>query len=121
MAQRYSHGQDPKDCWDREITLFTSSHESRKKGCPKSAFLGLCQDGFVKGIPQGSYVPVDSPNKKYATIAANVVLDSSSRHYSNAELWHKATTGFSGAAKNQNGQMDVVLALKEAGLLKKPN
>ncbi|UUE11788.1 hypothetical protein NMX13_09520 [Dickeya zeae] len=111
---------EPRECWDDSIILFTTSKDSQKKGCPRSAFLGLCQDGYVKGIPKGNYLSSDSPNKKYAKVAAELVLKELGRKYSKAELWLNATKNCVDAAKNQNGQMDVVLALKEAGLLQKP-
>ncbi|PWC14229.1 hypothetical protein B4923_04800 [Brenneria roseae subsp. americana] len=121
VANSYSPGQDPRECWEHSITHFTNSRESRKKGCPKSAFLGLCQKGYVKGIQKGDYLPPESPNKNYAVAAAKLVLKEPGSKYSKAELWKKATEDYPMAAKNQNGQMDVVLALKEAGLLQKPD
>lgn len=111
---------DPRECWEDSITQFTNSKDSQKKGCPRSAFLGLCQDGYVKGIPKRNYLSSDSPNKDYAKIAAELVLKEPDRKYSRAVLWRNATENYPDAAKNQNGQMDVVLALKEAGLLQKP-
>ena len=38
------------------MEVFPTQESSRKKGCPQSAFLGLCEDGYVKGIPQGRYL-----------------------------------------------------------------
>ncbi|WP_224552887.1 DUF6979 family protein [Pectobacterium versatile] len=121
VVRNFIYGQSPQECWVHEITRFTSSKPSRKKGCPKSAFLGLCQDGYVKDIPRGNYLPPDSPNKKYAAAAAERLLSEPTREYSKSDLWKKATEHFDEAAKNQNGQMDVVLALKDAGLLQKPD
>lgn len=28
---------------------------SQRKGCPKGVYLGLCEEGLVKGIPKGKY------------------------------------------------------------------
>ncbi|MEI7189623.1 DUF6979 family protein [Dickeya dianthicola] len=116
-----SNKPDPRECWEYSITLFTDSRESQKKGCPKSAFLGLCQDGYVKEVPKGNYLSPDSPNKKYAVAAADLVVKEPGKKYSKAELWRNATKDCPDAAENQNGQMDVVLALKEAGLLQRPD
>ncbi|ACT07071.1 conserved hypothetical protein [Dickeya chrysanthemi Ech1591] len=123
VASEYdsSNKLDPRECWEYSIIQFTDSRESQKKGCPKSAFLGLCQEGYVKGIPKGNYLPPDSPNKEYAVSAADLVLKEPGRKYSRAELWGNATKYYPGAAKNQNGQMDVVMTLKEAGLLQHPD
>ncbi|WP_420865668.1 DUF6979 family protein [Dickeya oryzae] len=46
-----------------------------KKSCPLSAFLGLCEDGYIKGIPKGKYTK-SYKNKKYAVVAADIVLAS---------------------------------------------
>ncbi|UJR61902.1 DUF6979 family protein [Dickeya zeae] len=116
-----SNKPDPRECWEYSITLFTDSRDSQKKPCPKSAFLGLCQDGYVKGIPKGDYLPPDSPNKRYAVVAAQWVLKDPGRKYSKAELWRIATKDCPDAAENENRQIDVVLALKEAGLLQYPD
>ncbi|MGM3172487.1 DUF6979 family protein [Dickeya lacustris] len=116
-----SNKPDPRECWEYSITLFTNSRDSQRKGCPKSAFLGLCQDGYVKGIPKGDYLPPDSPNKRYAVVAAECVLKEPSRKYSRAELWRIATKDCPDAAENENGQIDVVLTLKDAGLLQHPD
>ncbi|UJR54370.1 DUF6979 family protein [Dickeya zeae] len=111
---------DPRECWEDSIILFTNSKDSQEKGCPRSAFLGLCQDEYVKGISKGNYLSSDSRNKRYAVVAAELVLKEPERKYSKAELWRNATENHPDAAKNQNGQMDVVMALKDAGLLQKP-
>lgn len=121
VVNSYILGKDLRECWENSITHFTSSKESRKKGCPKSAFLGLCHKGYVRGIKKGDYLLYESPNKNYAVAAAELVLKEPSSKYSKSELWRKATEGYPDAAKNQNGQMDVVFALKEAGLLQKPD
>lgn len=36
-----------------------------EKPCPKNAFLGLCEEGLVKGVPRGEYTKSEK-NKKYA-------------------------------------------------------
>ena len=35
--------------------VFMDSKSSQEKGCPKSAFLGLCEEGFIKEISKGKY------------------------------------------------------------------
>ncbi|WP_052380253.1 MULTISPECIES: hypothetical protein [unclassified Pseudoalteromonas] len=56
----------PQYAWASEaLTVFPTQSSSRVKGCPKSAFLGLCELGTVKGVAKGKYTSsVD--NKKYA-------------------------------------------------------
>jgi hypothetical protein len=36
---------------------------AQKKGCPKNAYLGLCEAGLVMGIPQGSYTERSNSQK----------------------------------------------------------
>lgn len=120
-ANSYAQGKDPRQCWEQSVTHFTSSKESRKKACPRSAFLGLCQEGYVRGIPKGSYISPGCRNDKYAVVAAKAVLKDNNKKYSKSELWGKVTETYPESAKNQNGQMDVVLALKEHGLLQQPD
>ena len=44
-------GIPPHDAWKQATEeLFPNSPTGRDKGCPKGAFLGLCQEGYVKGI-----------------------------------------------------------------------
>ena len=48
--------------------FFTTREVSRAKGCPRSAFLGLCENGWVKGIPPtgewtgGHWVEISGPS-----------------------------------------------------------
>jgi hypothetical protein len=43
---------NPVAQWDSAMeTLYPTSPTARKKGCPRGAFLGLCEEGLVKGIP----------------------------------------------------------------------
>ena len=42
---------DPAQAWKSAADqVFPDSDSSRSKGCPKSAFLGLCEDGLIKGL-----------------------------------------------------------------------
>jgi hypothetical protein len=55
-ARDSSAGTNPKARWDRAMEiLYPTSPSARKKGCPRGAFLGLCEEGLVKGIPAGDY------------------------------------------------------------------
>ncbi|MCL7763401.1 hypothetical protein MPF19_08255 [Polaribacter sp. Z014] len=48
---------NPKDNWEAEVKrAFSDSISSQEKSCPKSAFLGLCEKGLVKGIFKGKNV-----------------------------------------------------------------
>jgi len=56
----------PVDAWERATSeIFGKGTSSQKKGCPRGAFLGLCEDGKVLGIPPGKYTS-STKNKSYA-------------------------------------------------------
>lgn len=104
---------DPVAAWKAAVCEFLPTLEGQKKGCPKSAFLGLCEAGFVKGISQGNYTR-GRLNKEYAVQAVRLLQSDSSLANDRRGLWHRVMDG---TDKKPNGQMDVVVALFEAGLL----
>ncbi|MEK3910670.1 hypothetical protein [Paenibacillus sp. FSL H7-0331] len=46
------------------VQIFGEGTHSQKKGCPKNAFIGGCEAGFVKGINSGSHSDRKSKNIK---------------------------------------------------------
>lgn len=49
-------GMHPAEAWETAtLNVFKKGAAAQKKGCPKNAFLGLCEEGLVKGIPAGHY------------------------------------------------------------------
>lgn len=97
--------------WDMAMMkIFPTQKPSREKGCPKSTFLGLCEVGYVKGVPQSKYlVKNNSLNKDYAIQA--IALLKQNPHLANSsskKLWELVINGVS---KTPNSQMDIVLAL----------
>ena len=86
--------------------LYLTSAAARKKGCPRGAFLGLCEEGLVKGILAGHYT-TSKDNKAYA-VRAVALLTEGTQHWSTSALWQAVTNG---AEKAHNSQMDIVLAL----------
>jgi len=102
---------DPRMAWEAAISSLTKSEWSINKGCPKGAFLGLCEEGLIKGIPKGQYTrSVD--NKNYALKAVKI-LKQSSRPRKKIDLWREVTNREIG----QDGQMDVVLSLWNNNLI----
>jgi len=92
--------------------LYLTSLLARRKGCPRGAFLGLCEEGLVKGIPAGCYTS-SKDNKDYAVRAA-ALLTEGKQSWSTTALWRALTNDL---AKTYNSQMDVVLALWKNDLI----
>jgi hypothetical protein len=111
--QEPSANTNPKARWERAmVSLYPTSPVARSKGCPRGAFLGLCEEGLVKGIPAGHYT-ASKDNKQFAVRAVAFLVEKE-QHSSRSELWQAATNG---AGKKENGQMDVVLALWNNNLI----
>ncbi|MBP2170231.1 hypothetical protein J2125_003423 [Erwinia toletana] len=104
---------DMRQEWEKTMAeYFPTQETSRKKSCPKNAFLGLCEAGLIVGIPAGSYgLKPENVNKRYAVDA---VQRATGGITDKNELW-KAVAG---ANKTHNSQMDIVLELLRANLLK---
>lgn len=102
-----SAGVDPVARWESAMEkLYPTSSSARKKGCPRGAFLGLCEEGLVIGIPSGAYT-ASKENKAYAVRAVTLLTEGTEQRSISA-LWRAVTNG---AEKKHNSQMDVVLAL----------
>jgi hypothetical protein len=86
--------------------LYPTSPAARNKGCPRGAFLSLCEEGLVKGIPEGRYTS-SRDNKDYAVRAAALLIEGK-QGWSTSALWRAVTDE---PEKVHNSQMDVVLAL----------
>jgi hypothetical protein len=115
LATRHgaSTGIDPVASWENALErLYPTSPAARKKGCPRGAFLGLCEEGLVKGIPAGQYT-ASRDNKAYAVRAATLLI-LGTKSWSTSTLWRAVSDD---PEKTHNGQMDIVLALWKNGLI----
>ncbi|WP_260862783.1 DUF6979 family protein [Citrobacter sp. Marseille-Q6884] len=99
---------DVKRVWAYTIQELNAYDE----GCPRNAFIGLCEEGMVKGIPSGCYgLRKDNKNKGYAVAAANLIL--SGHEVDNNAIWQQVTSGY----VQPHDQVNIVIALHDAGLL----
>jgi hypothetical protein len=104
---------DPVARWRTAMeALYPTSPIARKKGGPRGAFLGLCEEGLVKGIPAGRY-GASKDNKAYAVDAAALLIEGS-QTWSTSALWRAVS---SDPEKPHNSQMDVVQALWKNDLI----
>ncbi|MDU5948365.1 MAG: hypothetical protein E7L01_26460 [Paenibacillus macerans] len=100
----------PAKAWDIATSeLFGAGTWGQKKGCPKNAFLGLCEEGYIKGVSKALYnTKRNSKNKNYAIKATELIKAQPDLLEDLKELWNKATNG---RGMSHNHQMDVVKAL----------
>jgi len=100
---------DPQAAWDQAIRSLTGNALLIKKGCPRTTFLGLCEEGLVRGIPRGTYT--SSATNKALAIKAVAALRNEPSIDNAVALWHRVTAD----RGLEDNQMDVVLSLWKNG------
>ena len=107
---------DPIEAWSIAASqIFPNSQSSRIKSCPRSTFLGLCEDGYIPNVVEGSYTR-SQKNKKYAIKALSLIADNPELLSDKDKLWSKVMNG---EEKKQNSQMDIVITLWNDGIINK--
>jgi hypothetical protein len=113
-VQNFNNSNSITEIWTTSAKEVFETKSSQEKSCPKNTFLGLCEEGLVKGIPKGNYTK-SVKNKGYAIRAIAILKHNKHITFSPKKLWEKLELG----DKRSNSQMDVVLALWENGLILK--
>jgi len=104
----------PKDAWEVATSeIFSKGTSSQRKGCPRNAFLGLCEEGKIKGIPPGNYTN-SRKNKEYAIKAVQILQEIPALSSNPETLWNRVVER---AYKAHNQQMDVVTQLWNNNLI----
>lgn len=99
--------------WKELASQYLEKETMIKKGCPKSTFLGLCEEGLVKGVPIGKYTK-SRANKQYAIQAVEILKKNESLKKHPLLLWKQIPN----TPQTHNHQMDIVCALWNNGLIK---
>jgi len=107
--------KNPKYAWEQTASEILTARTSKEKGCPKAAFLGLCEEGFVKGVPSGNYTS-SKENKRYALKAVQILKKTPALKSDKYKLWEEVMK-FEGKDIQHANQMDVVIALWNKGLI----
>lgn len=112
---------DLEEFWEKAVSKYTASRNSIKKGCPKGAFLGLCEEGLVKGIPAGSYTKNHGKqwNKMYALTAVKLLENSPDKIFDEMGLWRQVLDNLHFEYKNPQDQIKIVLILWNSLLIKR--
>jgi hypothetical protein len=115
-VKRIENGARPQLAWENAtIELFGKGSSFQRRGCQKGAFLGLCEEGLVKGVPKGSYLANSAANKnKRYTLAALELLKQEQAIPKDRRIFWQRVPGTPDA---MNGQLDVLFTLAEAGYI----
>ncbi|WP_110302993.1 DUF6979 family protein [Aeromonas veronii] len=105
----------PRDAWALAVKDAGGSSSSQEKSCPKSAFLGLCSKGLVRGVSEGNYSR-SVLNSCYAVTAVQILQSLDGQRPDRNGLWD-AVMAKTGKQIQHNYQMDVVLALWDKQLI----
>ena len=106
---------DSRDAWRAAARqVIRGSESSRDKKCPEGAFLGLAYAGAIDGV-SGAFSSDGGENGLYGRKAWKALLSNPDLAADRDALWELACGD---GRKQQNGQLDVVLALWSAGLLR---
>lgn len=105
----------PRDAWVLAVKDAGGSSSSQEKSCPKSAFLGLCGRGLVRGVIKGNYSR-SVLNSCYAVTAVQILRKLDGQRLDRNVLWD-AVMAKTGKQIQHNYQMDVVLALWDKQLI----
>jgi len=111
--------KSPQEAWYLATQDVIKSPSSRYKGCPRDAFLGLCEEGLIKGVTPGYYTK-SKKNKLYAVTAVEILKETPELAENKEALWLAVLNKLSEPYKNHNNQMDVVVSLWKNNLIKDP-
>ncbi|MCW4005283.1 MAG: hypothetical protein NWF04_01595 [Candidatus Bathyarchaeota archaeon] len=103
----------PEEAWGKAGHEILKRAVYIRKGCPKAAFLGLCEEGLVKGIPRGKYTR-SIKNKAYALKALGRLQADPSLAKDPKLLWLSISPN---PIISHNYQMNVVISLWKENLL----
>jgi len=107
---------NPEYAWDQACNTLCGTQSSSEKPCPRSVFLGLCEEGFVKGVSQThNFVWDDTSliNKHRGIALRNIIFQNNPPSFpigSNDYIWAQATIRFNSNVDNNNHsntQLDV--------------
>lgn len=105
----------PRVAWQESTaSMFGNGSSQQRKGCPREAFLSLCEEGLVRGAAPGVYTR-SKKNKRYALKAVRILTDKPWLVSDTMALWKEV---IGKKKKTHNNQMDVVIGLWNDGSLR---
>jgi hypothetical protein len=103
----------PLEAWQEAIRELSKSSDVQKKSCPRNTFLGLCSEGFIKGIPPNDYNDIHNTERIYAQKAVKILRQTPSLADYTCRLWVE----IGNEGKACDGQMDIVTTLWKDGTI----
>lgn len=98
---------EPREAWRQAAQALGCSQKMTEKSCPRSAFIGLCEEGLVKDVLPGIWLRKDT-NKRYALRAVQALRsDPTWIKRPELSLWRAVSP----QPKKYNDQIAVVFAL----------
>ncbi|MBF0233357.1 MAG: hypothetical protein HQK65_10020 [Desulfamplus sp.] len=99
--------------WSNSLKI----NNTNDKDCPRVAFLGLCEDGFVANVPKGNYIQKTNVSviKQKAIGIRNIIMNNnppSIPTQSKNSIWSQV-----GGTGQDQGVIDVVYTLFNNGIL----
>jgi hypothetical protein len=117
-------GVYPTKAYQNATKLLGLPESMQSKGCPKNAFLGLCSEGYIKGVAKGSYEH-SYRVKSYAVDAVKLLIANPGlERYDDDRLWAEMAkvNVYQQEKPRKNGsqgEMAVVRTLWSKGLINK--
>lgn len=106
--------KSPAKAWDKAAKkVFPNSIHSQQKRCPRCAFLGLAEEGHIKGIRAGNYTR-SLKSKGYAIEFLKLIRKNPAGV---ADRWRSLWDNVVGT-RQEKGEMHVVIALYEGNYLR---
>jgi len=100
---------NPREAWRSAAQALGCSPSMAAKGCPRGAYLGLCEEGLVRGVPRPTnHRTKSTDNKRYAMRAIEALRRDGTLCFRRTDLWREASRP---RTIVHNGQIDVVLGL----------
>ena len=104
----------PEGAWAvMAAELYSGTPALQERGCGRSAFLGLCAAGVVRGVDASDCADAKK-DQDYALRALKILNEDPTLAHDQDTLWRLVTEG---RTIRHNGQMDVVCTLFRADLL----
>lgn len=104
---------DPRQAWQISAEeIFKESPSSIAKNCPRSAFLVLCQEGLINGVPKGNYTNA-TETKEYILNGLEFIKTDTTLANSPSKLWDKVVN----ENKVHNQRMHILCDLYKKGYI----